>query len=1023
MLCALMPLSGGVMAQNMSTYVGGVGNDKLEGMLRLSDGTVLAVGTTSELSWIPSGTTTNVLSMAAGASFDSRDLRGNRGMLLHYSAGLDTLKHVSLLPPGTVLDVTKIKTNSIPGTSTGNIYISGQRTNTNTGNSAGWYVAKLNNNFVNGVPTLIDYVLNVQSRGRSTNQFSGPFPNTGGDAADPRIWQPWDVQNDGKVVLATGTDFEANWHALERYKADGSARDTVGYWPVHWVNWRHSSGATGTTEVREPMARIKQRDSLWVNLGSGNNPNFDSVAIVEIAYSGTVLKMNRNGSNLRSYTQADFDLVTVDENRLGIRKGKFPEDFFYAAPCLTGNCSSAGPGQTGYSFFNPNNNVATNRVVAIAIDKRNNDLYYGNAYYSQHPDMQPYSWDFEPAVIAQKANGELKWFARCYLTSSVPATAGQVIDELALDYANNQVIVLGRSIGNSSINFWKSTELTGDPRPGVLSALTDPLLTNEVHTSWLGRYAMDSLRIFRSTYVAERHPTYVLGAASANPLMDGWDDLNQGTPRLADTRVRHVEVMPNGDVVVAGTSTGRTMTTANALQKMMKPDRDANLDSLAAPNAFVRVYSADFTEVKYSTLLTGIWDPRDGTQGDNVRIGGILPTLDGNGVLIAATADSALGSPLATAGGSVPLLNVPAYGNVQPVGREGVLARVLINATVVPTPALEGITGSVAGCQGQSSVYRIINPPSGVNFGWSLPNYRNWRGFSTADTIQVTGFAGQGGSLRAAALTANGLGDIVSFRLPAPNSTPRPTSLTTPGTSGPHCRGTVRTYRAGGVTGASSYVWRMPNSGWQQLGSGVLDSIVTTADSIRILVRDTTILGGPILVRAVGVCGPSLFLSSNRPAPATAPAIPAVSINNTTMTVTNNAGVTIQWFRDGLPIPGATTATYNTQGVAGCYAVRYRNGCDTSITAGCLTSMPVATALVGSKLYPNPTTGAVTLELAQHTTGAIEVRDLSGRLLGSQTLEASELRQPLDVKSLSAGLYQVVVKTPQGVWTTRLFKE
>lgn len=1001
---------------NMSAYLGGNGNDRLEQMLRLSDGTVLVAGSSTDLTWVPTSVVRNQIALG-GATLNSADRRGNIGTIMRFTRNLDTLLEVHTLPANTVQDVTKIKTNTVPGAPTGDIFISGRRSGT-VGNQGGWYVAKLNNNFIAGAPTALVYAINVGALPRSTNQFAGPWANNGQDP-DTKIWQPWDVQSDGKVVLVTGQEFEANWSAFERYKVDGSGRDTVGNWPNHWVRWVTGEGRTGTTEFRGKITDIP-RDSVWIN--TGNNV-FDSVAFTEVLYSGIVLKVNRNGSNLRSYTQQDFDLVTTDENKTGTRKGKFADDYFYQFPCVTGNCNSFGPGYTGYNFFNPNNNVATQRVVAVEIDKRNNDLYYGLGSYSQHLKNLGLQWDFEPSVHAMRVNGEQKWWARCYPTDTNSSPAGQVIDALALDYTSNQVIVVGRSIGKGVDNFWKPTQLTHDNRPGVLNELIAANLDENIHTSWIGKYAMDSLRIFRSTYVAERAPNQPLGAPVPNPLYDGWDDLNQGNPNLADTRIQQVVVLANGDIAITAYTQGRTMTTADALQSMMKPDRGGNTDSASAPNAFVRVYSSDLTQIKYSSLLTGIWDPFDGSQGDNVRLQGLLATEDGNGLLVTGYQDTLNGTPLASAGGRIPVLNAPTFARKVPVGREGVFARLNFFGVTPLIPALEGIQGRLTACQGDTGVYRIINPPAGVTFQWAVPSERNWRGFSESDSIKLVGLPGQGGTLRAAARTATGIGPIVGLRLTAPGVTARPTSISVPPTTAPHCRGTVRTYRANGTPGATRYVWYLPNSGWQQDGSGALDSVVTTADSINILIRDTTTRGGVISVRVYGICGPSSLQSNTRPVPVTRPALPIVTVNNTVLTATNTVGVTIQWFRDGSPIAGATSGTYNTQGIAGCYAVRYRNGCDTSITPACLVSLPGANPLAATRVYPNPTAGQLNLDLPTDEALVAEIRDIAGRLHSQTELVVKAGQSQLNIQSLPQGVYHLVLRGRNGSWTTRVVKE
>ena len=69
------------------------------------------------------------------------------------------------------------------------------------------------------------------------------------------------------------------------------------------------------------------------------------------------------------------------------------------------------------------------------------------------------------------------------------------------------------------------------------------------------------------------------------------------------------------------------------------------------------------------------------------------------------------------------------------------------------------------------------------------------------------------------------------------------------------------------------------------------------------------------------------------------------------------------------------------------------------------------------KLYPNPTTGTIALNIA---TTKIEIFDTTGRHIS--TFTNTTINSPLDISTLSNGIYFVKITTPEGSGTKRLIK-
>lgn len=102
------------------------------------------------------------------------------------------------------------------------------------------------------------------------------------------------------------------------------------------------------------------------------------------------------------------------------------------------------------------------------------------------------------------------------------------------------------------------------------------------------------------------------------------------------------------------------MTTNNAYQQMLRPGEGSS-----TWNAFARVYRPDLSDLVYSTLLVGTWDPENGEGGGNTELRGSV-LIDGVGLYTvgAHTTDEegmAKGNP-------VPVAEVPMWGQQAPDG-------------------------------------------------------------------------------------------------------------------------------------------------------------------------------------------------------------------------------------------------------------------------------------------------------------------------------------------------------------------
>ena len=150
------------------------------------------------------------------------------------------------------------------------------------------------------------------------------------------------------------------------------------------------------------------------------------------------------------------------------------------------------------------------------------------------------------------------------------------------------------------------------------------------------------------------------------------------------------------------------------------------------------------------------------------------------------------------------------------------------------------------------------------------------------------------------------------------------------------------------------------------------------------------------------------------------PLTPSISYtaNDTLMTSSEVTGN--QWYFNGTIIQGETNDTLRPLNF-GNYSVRVvdSNSCEGDMSAmQFYNSIGFEEALANQiRLFPNPTSGAVTLELGAVKVASVRIYDARGRLLESVSSCPSNCR--LELGSFEDGMYQLVVHTEEGITITK----
>jgi hypothetical protein len=598
---------------NLVTYVGNSGKETFYDVLQITDGTFLVCGYADNLDWV--NNSVPKISLANTGGINNAQGTNRYGIILQLSADMQQILRVIHFPQGVVEDVRFIKTNSLPYTPTGDLFIS-CNTNDTDPNNGGYILAKLDKNFINGIPASLLWKQAVWAK------------------SGPKDYHPWDVTSNGEIYYTSGESHGYDWSAVYCLDVNGS-RKVVNNWRTHWL----------------------QNGTEW----KGTPASSYTGGVDSVNYSGIALKI-WGRCELRSWNQADYNTFYTDGNG-GYKKGKWPIDVLFSGPCDPNNPTANGPGYTGYS------NEACCPVLGVSslcVDRRDNSLYIGMNMKSNAQN----SPDFEPAVVAMDSTGLLRWWSRLYhevtpAGDTMISLPDQYVDALAIDYDNDKLVVAARAHGNNTENLWEGNTITAAPNAyGFQNSFTGS--NGNIHESWLGKLRLNDGVLTNSTYVAElAEGTGGLGTPHADPNLDGWPDPNTGWPDVNTTRLakNNMKVSSNGSVCILGVGR-RTITTANAYQKMVKPYYGGQ----SAWNSFVRVYDEDFHVPLYSSLIVGQWDTLTQAGGDNTEIFGVYKTAQG---VVCVGRQKAANN--VAQGNNIPVTNIPAWGVSNPQNEAAIL--------------------------------------------------------------------------------------------------------------------------------------------------------------------------------------------------------------------------------------------------------------------------------------------------------------------------------------------------------------
>ncbi len=374
------------------------------------------------------------------------------------------------------------------------------------------------------------------------------------------------------------------------------------------------------------------------------------------------------------------------------------------------------------------------------------------------------------------------------------------------------------------------------------------------------------------------------------------------------------------------------------------------------------------------------------------------------------------------------------------------------NITINTVPTLPGsINGNTTVCSGTANSYNINSVNGASSYTWSLPG--GWSGSSSSNSINITSGL-NGGNILVSANNSCGSSPSQILYVNVNSSVPSTPGLITGNNN--ICDGSSMIYSTGGVIGATSYTWILPN-GWS--GSSSTTSINVTSSSV----------GGDIEVKANNSCGSSLSQILS----VIVNTLPNVNAGNDqticqgeTLTLAANGATTYSWNNgvvnniaftptasnsyivNGTDVNGCqdsdtvivnvnsnsssqltqtATGTYTLNGQtysqSGTYTqvIPNANGCDSTITLNLTINgagiNEVSTTIFN--IYPNPAKNQFQIDFDGQI-NKLEIIDTKGALIYTAFENKEEYMLP---NHIQMGYYLVVIHTDEGIFRKELLIE
>lgn len=580
---------------------------RIHALHQMSDGSILGAGWTKDLRWVPTGV--RVAELVPGP-IDSKDTSG-QGVVVRWSGGLDTILWVAAFPKGTVGPLRRIRSSELPGSTTGMLFISGDRTVSDPPRD-GYFLAKIQGHLDRGSLPSIVWTRDVACPPRRAGGYQG--------SSQYKTVQAWDVDNSGRVFLARGA--EADYDSAEVVRLDvGGGLDLVAEFRSHVTTkgrvWR---GSPSDFDSRTGWGDTLLYSRLFLKSTDAQGPRSNRRFLVT---AGVANPMGEDSSGR----------WTVDSAG-GLRRGNHPLDILFPGPCRE-YYSDAGvlfpdsvrcPTGRGWSGLSASSR-ATARIGGIVVDRRTNRWALGVTWNALGQDGS--SLDM-PVVSVYESEGKLLWWSRLRsdadrdtVPNSVLASLSE-IQSLAVgqtERTTGQTLVV-QAHARSAESFWNPER--GRLGPGWRQGM-DGLQGTGAEGAWLGKLTLVNGGFLAATWQVAADANS--GGTRLGAFFGGWPVPGSPGERLASTRC-HARVGTDDAGPVQTICQGaRPLTTAGAFQAVPAPDATG-----ASDWNVLTVWTSALDQPKWATAFDG--ERSAGDSGIAVEIADHIPLADGGALVV-----------------------------------------------------------------------------------------------------------------------------------------------------------------------------------------------------------------------------------------------------------------------------------------------------------------------------------------------------------------------------------------------------
>lgn len=580
---------------------------RLDDLHRVSDGGIVAVGWAESLDWVPAGTVRHSLLAPRVAS---RDTSG-QGIVLRWSAGLDTLQWIATFPRGSVGPLRRVRSNGSSGTSLDSLFVSGDRTVSDP-SSDGYFLASLAGGAsANAVPT-VAWTFDVACPPRRAGGRQG--------VSQYKSVQAWDVDPKSSVWLARGA--ESDFDSAEVVRLDAKGRLTlVEEWESHVTSsgrvWRgRPSVFTGIGGQRDTLLYSR----LFLKATDAQAPRSRQRVVVS-GGTKTVLDLDRSG-------------MWFANGAGELQRGAQPLDALFPGPCQEFYPSATQlfadsvrcPSGKGWSGLSASSR-ATARIGGLIVERESMRWALALTWNGLASDGSPLDI---PTVMAFDSEGKSLWWSR--LRSDAASDSGSVevsanLSEIStmgvgLNPATTGPIIVLGARARSTEAFW-NPQLAAKGA-GWRSSLHG-IAQEGMEGTWLGVLTLVNGEFLASTWIAD--PSQASGGAKlADPFFRGWPRPGSDGEVLGSTACSRLSLDSQGRILTSCLGE-RPLTTPGVSRSVPPPGQ-------AGPSGWnvATLWNASLQKPEWASAIDG--NRVEGDSGTSLKIQAQLLLPDGGVVLV-----------------------------------------------------------------------------------------------------------------------------------------------------------------------------------------------------------------------------------------------------------------------------------------------------------------------------------------------------------------------------------------------------